>query len=154
MRGFDDDISQYFNTLDTVHGMGYVHEDAINAVRDFYYKHEGLSDENACLRSTILANYKRLLSNLPESEYTEYFEINKVITAYMEVFSNQQFNQDVKAISLRYVKRLIKVYTDKRGKDYQDIKKFVKSTFEDLGFMNTKELVELFKTRRKKKVVV
>ena len=45
----------------------------------------------------------------------------------------------------------MKKYTDKRGKDYQDIKKFVKTNFVDLGFMKEKELVEFFKTRRKKK---
>ena len=133
--------------------MGYIHEDAIQAVRDFYYKHEGLSDENACLRLTILGYFDRLLTHLPETDYQEYFEINKTITAYMDTFSNQQFNQSVKDVSLKYVKRLLKFHKDKRGKDYQDIKKFVTTTFEDLGFMTPKQLVELFKTRRKKKVV-
>ena len=59
----------------------------------------------------------------------------------------------MKDLSLRYIKRLIKAYTDKRGRDYQDIKKFVKTTFIDLNFMKPKELVELFKTKRKKKEV-
>jgi hypothetical protein len=45
----------------------------------------------------------------------------------------------------------LKFYTDKRGKDYQDIKKFVRAAFLDLGFMSDKELIELFKTKRKKK---
>jgi len=58
----------------------------------------------------------------------------------------------VKEYSLKYIKKLIKRYTDKRGRDYQDIKKFVKTTFLDLKFMKDKELVELFKTRRKKPV--
>ena len=70
---------------------------------------------------------------------------------YMEIFSNQQFNQYLKDLSLSYVKRLLKTHTDKRGKDYQDIKKFVSSNFVELGFLNSKQVVELFKTRRKKK---
>ena len=79
--------------------------------------------------------------------------MTKTFILYINIFSNQKFNQDVKDLSLRYIKRLIKAYTDKRGRDYQDIKKFVKSTFLDLNFMKPKELVELFKTKRKKKEV-
>jgi hypothetical protein len=52
---------------------------------------------------------------------------------------------------MAYVRRLIKTFTDKRGKDYQDIKKFVSVTFQDLKFLKEKEVVELFKTRRKRK---
>lgn len=151
--GADDKIEDYYKMLDVVHGLSYIHEDSIQSVRDFYYKHEGLSDENACIRKTILSYYNRLLSNLPLEDYQEYFEINKTITTYIDIFSNQQFNQSVKITNLAYVKKLLKKYIDKRGKDYQDIKKFVQTTFQDLGFMNSKQLVELFKTKRKKKVV-
>ena len=70
----------------------------------------------------------------------------------MAIFSNEKFNQRVKALSFAYIKKLLKVYTDKRGKDYQDIKKFVSSVFVDLNFLKPKEVVELFKTRRKKKI--
>jgi hypothetical protein len=80
-------------------------------------------------------------------------ELNKTFIQYINIFGNQKFNQAVKDISLRYVKRLLKLFVDKRGRDYQDIKKFVKATFLDLGFMKDKELVELFKTKRKKKPV-
>ena len=52
---------------------------------------------------------------------------------------------------MAYIKKLLKKYTDKRGKDYQDIKKFVQVNFLELGFLKQKEIVELFKTRRKKK---
>jgi len=57
----------------------------------------------------------------------------------------------LKELCLKYVKKLLKKYPDKRGKDYQDIKKFVITNFFDLGFMKEKDLVEFFKTRRKKK---
>ena len=70
----------------------------------------------------------------------------------MNIFYNQRFNQAVKDMSLRYIKKLLKTYTDKRGRDYQDIKKFVTATFLDMNFMNEKEIAELFKTRRVKKV--
>jgi hypothetical protein len=52
---------------------------------------------------------------------------------------------------MSYVQKLLKRYTDKRGKDYQDIKKFVSQTFVEANFMNEKQIVELFKTRRRKK---
>jgi hypothetical protein len=69
----------------------------------------------------------------------------------MQLFNNQQFNQEVKKLSMSYVQKLLKRYTDKRGKDYQDIKKFVSQTFVEANFMNEKQIVELFKTRRRKK---
>jgi hypothetical protein len=69
----------------------------------------------------------------------------------MNIFGNQKFNQHIKDLSMTYVKKLLKKYVDKRGKDYQDIKKFVSTTFVDLAFLKEKEVVELFKSRRKKK---
>jgi len=70
----------------------------------------------------------------------------------MKIFGNQKFNQDVDDLNMAFIKKLLKVYVDKRGKDYQDIKKFVSTTFVELGFLKEKEVVELFKSRRKKKV--
>ncbi len=152
-RSQDDIITHYFNTVEEVVSKGYIHEDASNAVRMFYDNQAGLSLQNECLRNSIFSHFSQFLNNLDETSYADYFEVNKSIVNYMNIFSNQQFNQNVKDISLKYVKKLLKKYIDKRGRDYQDIKKFVKTTFADLGFMKDKELVELFKTRRKKKVV-
>jgi hypothetical protein len=67
------------------------------------------------------------------------------------IFINQKFNQDVKDLFMIYVRKLLKKYIDKRGRDYQDIKKFVATTFQDLKFLSEKQVVELFKTRRKRK---
>ena len=145
------EIKGYYELTDIIHGKGFVHEDTIEAVRKYYEQHEGLSIENECIRYTILAYVNNILSNLSTDAYTDYFELNKTFVQYMGIFSNQKFNQAIKEDSLKYVKKLLKAYTDKRGRDYQDIKKFVKSTFLDLGFMKDKELVELFKTKRKKK---
>jgi len=145
-----DKSTGFFNAMDTVLSKGFIHEDAIEAVRTYYNQNEGLSDENACVRGVILSLFSKFMENLPVEDFNEYFEINKTFSQYMDIFSNQKFNQDVKYLCLRYIKRLIKKYTDKRGKDYQDIKKFVKATFLDYGFMTDKQLVELFKTKRKK----
>lgn len=150
-RSIADELSKYYDLMDVVHGKGYIHEDTIEAVRVYADSNEGLSPQNECLRSTIYEYFAKLLNNLEESNYADYMEMNKVFTIYIHLFNNERFTQEVKQLSLRYVKRLLKVYTDKRGRDYQDIKKFVMSTFEDLGFMNAKELKELFKTKRKKK---
>lgn len=143
-------LEEYYNLMELVHNKGYIHEDSIEAVRNYHDQHEGLSEENENLRATIFTNFTTFLDNLDVDSYSEYFQITKTFILYINIFSNQKFNQDVKDLSLRYIKRLIKRYTDKRGRDYQDIKKFVKSTFLDLNFMNDKELVELFKTKRKK----
>jgi len=147
----EDDMKRFYELMHTIHTKGYVHDDTIETVRAFYDGHEGLSTINDCLRKSILNHFRRLLSNLSVDEYSEYFEVNKVFAVYIQLFNNQQFNIDLKKYSLSYIAKLLKKYTDKRGKDYQEIKKFVISTFLDFGFLTEKELVELFKTRRKKK---
>ena len=144
-------LEDYYTLMELIHTKGYVDEDSIEAVRKYHDQHDGLSEENENLRSSIFTNFQGFLDNLDTDSYAEYFQITKTFILYINIFSNQKFNQDVKDLSLRYIKRLIKVYTDKRGRDYQDIKKFVKSTFLDLNFMKEKQLVELFKTKRKKK---
>lgn len=151
-RDQKDELTDYYQLMDTVHGKGYVHPEASDAVQNFYDRHEGLSVYNECLRGQIMTYFEKFMTNLDEESYADYFELNKTFVTYMSIFSNQEFNQEVKSLSLKYVKRLKKKYTDKRGKDYQDIKKFVKTTFVDLGFMTDKQIVELFKTKRKPKV--
>ena len=148
-KSSSDKIASYFTMLDAVNSLGYVHQDAIHAVREYYYQNEGLSDENEAVRKSILSKLSKFLNNLTVEEYPEYFEINKVFTEYMEIFSNQKFNQDLKDLSLVYIRKCLRNYKDKRSKEYQDIKKFVKTTFIDHGFMTDKQLTDLFKTKRK-----
>ncbi len=143
------EVRSYFNTVGEIHSKGFVHADAIEAVRSFYDIHEGLSQENECVRAVIMGYITRFLDKLEPEQYADYFEINKIITAYIGIFSNERFNQAIKESSLNYVKRCFEVYTDKRSKDYQDIKKFVASTYLELGFLTQKQVVEMFKTKRK-----
>ena len=150
-REMEDDLTRFYALMEVIHTKGYVHDDSIESVRSFYDAHEGLSTINDCLRKSILQHFHRLFTNLTPEDYTEYFEVNKVFAVYIQLFNNQQFNLDLKHKSLGYVARLLKKYTDKRGKDYQEIKKFVGHTFVDFGFLTEKEVVELFKTRRKRK---
>lgn len=150
-RAIKDLLTEYFNLMDVIHTKGYINTDAQEAVRIFYHRHEGKSLINECVRYTIYNYFARLINNLEVTAYTDLFEIAKIYPIYMESFANQQFNQDLKELSMRYVARLLKHYTDKRGKDYQDIKKFVSTTFKDLEFLKEKEIIELFKTRRKRK---
>lgn len=146
-----DDLSGYYSLLDEVHSKGYTTDEAQEAVKAFYVNYQGLSTINECLRQTIYGYFHRLVSNLEVTDYPKLFEISKLYPVYMNIFANQQFNQQLKELSLGYVRKLLKHYTDKRGKDYQDIKKFVSTTFQDLGFLKEKEVVEMFKTRRKRK---
>jgi hypothetical protein len=143
-----DEVSKYFSLMDIIHGKGYIHQDAIDATQNYVDQHDGLSSQNQCVRETILAYFKKFLNNLDPNTYSEYFEINKTFILYINIFYNQRFNQSVKELSLIYVKKLIKNFPDKRGRDYQDIKKFVRATFLDMKFMKEKELTELFKTKR------
>lgn len=147
----EDAITEYYSLVEWVHTKGYTQEDTQEAVRNFHRKREGLSLINECLRETVLQYFKKVLINLEATNYPDYFEITKLMVIYMDIFANQYFNQELKHLSMKFVKACLKKYTDKRGKDYQDIKKFVSTAFQDMGFLKEKEVVELFKTRRKKK---
>jgi hypothetical protein len=50
-----------------------------------------------------------------------------------------------------YVKKLLAFYKDKRSKEYQDVKKFVSSAFTEYEFLTEKEVIDLFKIKRKPK---
>jgi hypothetical protein len=146
-----DDITEYYKLVESVHSKGYIHQDAMDEVRAFYGQHQGLSIVNECVRLTIYNYLRKFLENIETNDYPELFEISKVCAAYFQIFDNEHFKLDVKALCMVYVRKLLLVYTDKRGKDYQDIKRFVQTVFVDLGFLTDKEVVELFKSRRKKK---
>ena len=144
-----DGVTEYYNLINAVHTKGYVHPDTIALVSQYYEAHKGLSLENECLRDCIYGYCESFLNNLDTDSYREYFEINKVFISYINTFNNQKFNQRIKDLSLNYIKRLLAVYIDRKGKDYQDIKKFVTATFLDLGFKTEKELKDMFTAKRK-----
>ena len=150
-KNWKDKISDYYRMADKIHSLGYVHPDAIEAVQDFYNTHKGLSVESECLRQLVLTYFIRLINGLTEREYADYFELTKIFAIYMKIFGNQQFNQDVEKQSLHYIDKLLKRFSDKRAKDYQDVKRFVSTQFVDFGFLTDKEVVEMFKTRRKRR---
>lgn len=151
-KSIDDELSTFFKLMDIVYMNGYVSVETIDAIRSYYNSHEWLSNHNRCLRHSLLNRFSKFFNNLSEQDYSEFFEMFKTFAIYMDIFSNEKFNQNIKKISMQYVNRLMKVYTDKRGRDYQDVKKFVMSTFVDLNLYKQKELVEFFKTKRKRKV--
>ncbi len=149
------DLAQFkifMNAVDQIDKIGYINSDAVDTARTYHNSNKGLSPQNECLRNVIFRKFKTFMSALAEEDFIEYFELNKVFTTYMNSFDNEKFNQNVKGISMTYVKKLLRKFTEKRSKDYQDIKKFVSSVFLDLGFMKEKEIKELFKTKRKKVV--
>lgn len=150
-KAIQDDLADYFQLADTVHTKGYTHLEAQDAVKEFYLRHEGLSVANECVRQMIFRYFHTFITHLENDAYSDFFEISRLFQVYMNIFSNQQFNQDLEDLSMGYVAKLLQHYTDKRGKDYQDIKRFVSSTLHDYHFVTDKEVVEMFKTRRKKK---
>lgn len=148
-KDISDSVTEYYKLMNAVHTKGYVHPDTIAQVSEYYEAHKGLSIENECLRDSIYGYCESFLNNLDTDSYREYFEINKVFVAYINTFQNQRFNQRIKDLSLVYIHKLLAVYTDRKGRDYQDIKKFVTATFLDLGFKTEKELKDLFTAKRK-----
>ncbi|MBK8081935.1 MAG: hypothetical protein IPK25_17700 [Saprospiraceae bacterium] len=147
-KSVKDELAKYYTLMDVIHTKGFIHEDSIEAARQYYDQHKGLSSENECLRDSIFGYFNTFLSNLDEDSYHEYFEINKVMVSYINTFSNQRFNQNIKELSMKYIQKLLHHFADKRSKDYQDIKKFVTTTFLDLSFKSEKELAEIFKTKK------
>jgi hypothetical protein len=144
-----EEIKSYYKTVSELHTKGLVHVDAIDSIRAYYELHQGLSTENECVRTMVSGYNHTLLSNIDVADYQEYFELNKTIVVYMNIFNNEKFNQEVKDLSMNYVKKCFAHYIDKRSKEYQDIKKFVASSFVDMGFLTDKQVVEMFKTKRK-----
>ena len=148
---YNDEISEFYKLTNAIHNQGYTVPEVQEKVKDFYNAHEGLSTVNECVRKTIFSYFRRFMENLEVTDYAAFMEAVKTFKVYMGIFLNQKFNQDVKELCMVYVRKLLKKYTDKRGRDYQDIKKFVSVTFLDLKFLKEKEIVELFKTRRKRR---
>ncbi len=144
------DLKEFLGCITQIDGIGYINSDAIEIARNYYNKNKGLSRQNECMRNNVGFKFKRFIAALNPKDFQDYIELNKTFTIYMNIFSNEKFNQGIKEISMKYVRTLLRTYTEKRSKDYQDIKKFVQATFSDLGFLNDKELKELFKTKRAK----
>lgn len=145
------DFQSFYGVQNVIREHGLASEVTIEEVRTAYNKHEGLSDFNESMRMVIFSYFDEALNEIDPEDYNAYFELNKLMTIYIRMFDNQQFNQEIKHSSVRLIKKFLKVYTYKRGKDYQDIKKYVVSQFQELGFMEEKEVLEIFKTRKRRK---
>lgn len=155
-RGIDDDLTAYFNLADKIHADGYVNPAVHEAIAEEQPKHPGLSPFNDNVRATVYGYFKQLATGLgtEEKDYTQWFGITgKQFPAYIKIFGNESFTQDLRGLAQKYTKELTKVHTNKRGKDYRDIKKTTVRTWQDYGFMTEKQLKEFFKTPRKKKTV-
>jgi hypothetical protein len=147
-----DDLSAYYLVVDKIHKNGYTNEKVQEEIRQFHAKFDGLSNINECLRHTISRYFVTLIHHLEEQDYMEFFGIfTQLFPVYQKIFNNQHFNLRVREAALAYVHRLQETFLDKRGRDYQEIKKFVGHTFVENEFLTEKEFVERFKTSRKTK---
>lgn len=146
-----DDLSKYYRLLETIHSKGFVHEDSIDAVSSFYSQYEGMSINNECLRLNLLQQFSQVLNHLDVSEYSSYFELSRTFAAYMNVFDHSAFNQELENMSMDYIRKVLSHYQDKRSKEYQDVKKFVSTAFTEYEFLTEKEVIDLFKIKRKSK---
>ena len=151
-RDIDDELTDYFNLTDRIHNEGYGEPEVQEAIREEVLKHDGLSAFNENVRQSILVYFDQLAASLGTDAYNEWYSTTgKQFPIFMKIFANEQFNQELRRLAIRYTKRLIKVHTNKRGKDYRDIKKTTVSTWTDYDFMTDKQLKEFFKTPRKRK---
>lgn len=165
-QSIQDDLLKYSSLINVIHKKGYIHEDSIETTRSFYENHEGLSNINESLRHTIYGHFERLTDNLPVEDYKVLIgsdhrkseeeavvddSVVRFMKLYMDIFSNQEFNIRIRELLLRFVRRCLKSFTDKRSAPYQDIKHFVMDKFPEWEFMKQKEVVEMFKTRRVRK---
>ncbi|MDV7394766.1 hypothetical protein RZS08_25500, partial [Arthrospira platensis SPKY1] len=130
---------------------GFRSDEAQEAIRVYYNNHEGMSIESESVRQVIYRCLERIMKDFKPDDYLEYFELTKTFAVYMDIFANQQFNQQLKELSMAFVHQCLKQFTDKRGKEYQDVKKFVSASFLEWNFLKEKEIVELFKTKRTRK---
>ena len=147
----DTRLSAYYNLAVRIHDAGIDALGTQDAIRLFQREQEQTSEVNECVRQTVLRYLREVIAGLDVERYTGFFEATKLFAVYFDIFRNEAFKQEIRGLSVGFVKRLMKRYTDKRGRDYQDIKKFVKTTFLDLGFMTERELTNFFKTKRKRR---
>jgi hypothetical protein len=146
----DDEMTRYYTMASTLASKGFMHDDSIDAIQKMYGMYEGMSLFNECVRRNVLGYFYRMISNLETDAYNDYFETDKYYRIYVNIFGNEQFNQHLRELSMGFLKRLLKTHTDKRSKEYQDIRKFFSNQFLEYGFMKEKEIAEFFKTKRKK----
>jgi hypothetical protein len=153
-RSIEDDLSSFFNLTDKIHAEGFASPDVQQAIQDEQSRHSGLSNFNENVRQTIFGYFEKVAAGLgtQEADYLEWFEVTGLqYPAYIKVFGNESFNQQLRGLAKKYTKSLIKAHPNKRGKDYRDIKKTTMTTWQAYGFMTEKQLKEFFKTPRKKK---
>jgi hypothetical protein len=149
-----DELAAYYTVVDKIHKAGYTNESVQEEIRQFHSKYDGLSEINECLRLTVSQYFLKLIKNIEEQDYMEFFGIfTQLFPTYQQIFNNQHFNMRIREAALAYVDRLQDTFLDKRGRDYQEVKKFVGRTFVELEFVTEKEFVERFKTVRKPKEV-
>lgn len=144
-------FKKYYELINVISSKGINEEKTIDAVKGFHSSFEGLSKQNIALRTAIYRVFELEMKDLAPLQYASFFNVFKQMIPYVESFRNQRFNQNLKDLCLKFVRSCIRTFTDKRGRDYQDVKKFVATNFVDIGFMKDKEVVALFKTKRKKK---
>jgi len=152
-NGEMDQLYKFYELAETIHSKGFTHPEVIEAVKLFYINHDGTSLVNKAIRNIILGYASKFAQHLEEESFQEYFTLMDYFKQYINIFDNQKFNQRIKDYSMIYIKKLLKRYTDKRGKDYQSIKRFVRATFLELNFMKAKDLTLMFKTKRVRKKV-
>lgn len=140
-----DQLSEYFNIIEKIYMEGYINESMQEVIWSNYFNYEGFFNFNEGICCIIYQYFYIFVSNLEVGDYVEFFEIIKFFVIYMGLFGNQQFNQDFKELLMGYVCKFLKIYIDKCGKDYQDIKKFVFVIFFDFEFFIEKEIVNFFK---------
>lgn len=145
------EIGHYYNTSSQIFIDNLLDEEIIDTVKTYYAKYDGLSVNNECLRLNILKHFKEAFAAFNEEEYANWMELNKTFAVYMDIFQNERFNLSIKALTVRYIKKLIKYFTDKRGREYQEVKKFSTRIFLEYGFFTDKEIKDFFKTPRTKK---
>ena len=146
-----DDVSKYYTIANVVHAKGYPHPDVMQVVKVFYDSHNGKSTINECLRRLVGSYIKRLIKNLTPREYFDFFESFKIFQGYMRIFENEHFNQSIRDASIDYTERCFKQFIDKRSKEYQDVKKFIRNQFVEANFIKDKDAKEKFKVKRKPK---
>lgn len=146
----EDEVLSLYQILGVIHNNGYVNDSVIAAVKQYHDSNEGLSDNNTVVRDSILVYISQLMNNLDVEDYATWFEMHKIFARYMYAFDNELFNQSLKDLYMKYLKRLLKRYTDKRGGDYQGVKKFFTAVFKEFNFMTDKDIKEIFKTKRKR----
>ena len=147
---FSGDTNEYAAIINTIHKIfeqGFEDEEILTVTVDHLKSFGDLDIQGEIIRDAVRYDFNNKVKALPSTKYVAFFDLFKIIEKYIVAFDNQKFTNDVKNITLYQVSEYIRLLTNRRSQEYQEVKNFLSSTLVNLGFLAEKEVKEMLKKK-------